>query len=66
VSPFVAGIIIFVIVQSIVAANLVFSLRRDREENGKVTPAKLVLALLPVLVVDAVFVGWLLRHLEVF
>ena len=64
-SPLVTGIVVFVIVQSIVAANLVFSLRRERVANGKVAPAKLGLALLPILVVDAVFIVWLLRQLEI-
>ena len=64
-SPLVTGIIIFVIVQGMVATNLVFTLRRERAVNGKVALPKLLLALLPVLVVDAVFVIWLLRRLEV-
>lgn len=64
-SSFITGIVIFVIAQSIVAANLVFTLRRERAENGKVAPPKLLLALLPMLVVDAVFIVWLLRQLKV-
>ncbi len=54
------------IAQSIVAASLVFSLRRERAQNGQVTPFKLLLAVLPMLVVDAVFIVWLLRQLKVF
>jgi protein-S-isoprenylcysteine O-methyltransferase Ste14 len=65
-SSFITGIVIFVIAQSVVAANLVFTLRREREANGKIAPAKLLLALLPMLVVDAMFIVWLLGQLNVF
>jgi hypothetical protein len=65
-SSFITGIAIFVVAQSVVAANLVFALRREREINGKIAPAKMLLALLPMLVVDAIFIVWLLGQLNVF
>lgn len=65
-SSFITGIIIFVIAQSIVAANLVFILRREREATGKIAVPKLLLALLPMIVVDIIFIVWLLRQLNVF
>ncbi len=65
-SPFITGIVIFVIVQSVIAANLVFTLRREREANGKIVPSKLLLALMPMLVVDIIFILWLLNQLNVF
>jgi hypothetical protein len=55
----------FVIAQSMVAANLVFTLRREREANGRIPPSKMMLALLPVIVVDGIFIVWLLRQLKV-
>jgi hypothetical protein len=59
------GIFIFVIAQGVVATNLVLTLRRERDAHGKTSPSKLLLALLPMLVVDAVFVVWLLRQLKI-
>lgn len=65
-SSFITGIVVFVIVQSVVAANFVVTLRREREANGKVAPSKMLIALLPMLVVDVIFIVWLLRQLKVF
>jgi hypothetical protein len=65
-SSFITGIIIFVIAQSVVAANLIFTLRRERAATGTVAPAKMLFALLPMFVVDIIFILWLLRQLKVF
>ena len=65
-SPLITGIIIFVVVQGLVAVNLIFTLRRERESNGRVAPQKMLLALLPMIVVDIIFILWLMRQLRVF
>lgn len=65
-SPLVTGIIIFALVQGLVAVNLIFTLRRERETNGQIAPQKMFIALLPMIVVDVVFILWLMRQLRVF
>jgi heme/copper-type cytochrome/quinol oxidase subunit 4 len=65
-SPLIIGILIFAAVQGLVAVNLILTLRGEREENGRIAPQKMLLALLPMIVVDSVFILWLMRQLRVF
>lgn len=64
-SPLITGIIIFAAVQGLVAVNLIFTLRREREATGQIAPQKMFVALLPMVVVDIVFILWLMRQLRV-
>jgi heme/copper-type cytochrome/quinol oxidase subunit 4 len=65
-SPLVTGMIIFAAVQGLVAVNLIFTLRREREANGRIAAQKMFIALLPMIVVDSVFILWLMGQLRVF
>jgi heme/copper-type cytochrome/quinol oxidase subunit 4 len=64
-SPLIIGIIIFAAVQGLVATNLIFTLRREREANGQIAPQKMFITLLPMIVVDIIFILWLMRQLRV-
>jgi heme/copper-type cytochrome/quinol oxidase subunit 4 len=64
-SPLITGIIIFAVVQGLVAVNLIFTLRREREANGQIAPQKMLLALLPMIVADIIFIFWMMRQLKI-
>jgi heme/copper-type cytochrome/quinol oxidase subunit 4 len=64
-SPLVTGMIIFAVAQGLIAVNLIFTLRRKREANGQIAPQKMFVALLPMIVVDIIFILWLMRQLRV-
>lgn len=64
-SPLITGIVIFALVQGLVAVNLIFTLRREREANGQIASQKMFVALLPMIVVDIVFILWLMRQVRV-
>jgi heme/copper-type cytochrome/quinol oxidase subunit 4 len=64
-SPLIIGILIFAAVQGLVAMNLIFTLRGEREANGRIAPQKMFIALLPMIVVDIIFILWLVRQLKI-
>jgi heme/copper-type cytochrome/quinol oxidase subunit 4 len=65
-SPLITGVIIFAAVQGLVATNLIFTLRGERKANGQIAPQKMLVALLPMIVVDIIFILWLMRQLHMF